>query len=99
MTGDQETPLDLVDCDDYEMMALLMQTKLEVVKRKLSENIVGSKVIPAWVRRESLQEDVTNKKTQIDQNNIKMSNKTESVRTINEINIKTKEKESLKPCW
>ena len=98
LTDDQETPLDLVDSDDFEMMALLMQTKLEVVKRKLSENIVGTKVVPEWVRRESVQEEVSKNKTVINQNIDKTINKSESLQTIkqNKDSFQIKDKETFK---
>jgi hypothetical protein len=59
-TADGETALELVEEDDYKTKAVLMNTKEEVEKER-RQSVVKDKQEkrePAWVRRESVQEDV-----------------------------------------
>ena len=45
LTEDGETPLDLVEADDFSMMAILLNTKEEVVKRRMSLSVTVAKVL------------------------------------------------------
>ena len=45
LTDDGETPLDLVEADDFSMMAILLNTKEEVVKRRMSLSVTVAKVL------------------------------------------------------
>lgn len=60
LTDEGETPCDLVDTHDYETMAVLLNTKIDNVRRKISlslPTLATPKIEPAWVRRESIQEE------------------------------------------
>ena len=60
LTDEGETPCDLVDTHDYETMAVLLNTKIDNVRRKISlslPTLATPKIEPTWVRRESIQEE------------------------------------------
>ena len=60
-TEDGETGLDLVEARDYRTMAVLLGVRVETVRRKLSGR-PDTRTEPAWVRRESVQEEREAKK-------------------------------------
>ena len=62
LTEDGETALDLVDSDDLETMAVLLNTKVDKLKKKTSGSEGSVKLEPAWVRKESVQEQLEKKK-------------------------------------
>ena len=68
LTEDGETPQDLVESDDLETMAALLGTNIEKLRQKISVRLgkVGPvKSEPAWVRKESTQEELEKKKMDI----------------------------------
>ena len=62
LTEDGETALDLVDCDDLETLAVLLNTKVANLRKKMSLTAGPLKSQPAWVRKESRQEELEKKK-------------------------------------
>jgi len=62
LTEDGETPLDLVESDDLKTMAVLLNTKIETLKKKISQTTGLVKTEPAWVRKESTQGELGKKK-------------------------------------
>ena len=88
LTEDGETPQDLVESDDLETMAALLGTNIEKLRQKISVRVgkMGPvKSEPAWVRKESTQEELEKKKMDV------------IVKKCNEISdgqkVKSKEKE------
>ena len=65
-TADGETAVELVEEDDYNTTAVLMNTKDEVEKERRQSVVQDKKekMEPAWVRRESVQEAVRKKSLQ-----------------------------------
>lgn len=55
VTEEGETALDLVDGDDYPTMAVLLDSEIKLLTEKNQKKLTDKKE-PAWVRRESLQE-------------------------------------------
>ena len=63
LTEDGETALDLVDGEDLETMAVLLNTKVgNLRKKKISLTAGPVRSEPAWVRKESRQEELEKKK-------------------------------------
>lgn len=62
LTEEGETPEDLADPDDYQMLAILQETVEEIVMERRASKLIQEerKELPAWYRRESLQEDREN---------------------------------------
>jgi hypothetical protein len=56
VTEDGETALDLVDGEDYTTMAVLLDSEIKLLTEK-KQPVKKEKKAPAWVRRESLQEE------------------------------------------
>ena len=68
LTEDGETARDLVESDDLETLAALLSTNIEKLRKKISVTVstVGSvKSQPAWVRKESNQEELEKKKIEV----------------------------------
>ena len=57
VTEDGETALDLVDGEDYKTMAVLLDSEIKLLTEKRRESMKRERKEPAWVRRESLQEE------------------------------------------
>jgi len=55
VTEEGETALDLVDGEDYSTMAVILDSEIKLLTEKKQKVVVERKE-PAWVRRESLQE-------------------------------------------
>ena len=55
-TEEGETALDLVDGEDYDTMAVLLDSEIRLLTKK-KQSVTGERREPAWVRRESLQEE------------------------------------------
>ena len=55
-TEEGETALDLVDGEDYNTMAVLLDSEIRLLTKKTT-TVKREKKEPAWVRRESLQEE------------------------------------------
>ena len=62
LTEDGETALDLVDCEDLETMAVLLNTKVANLRKKISLTAGPVRSEPAWVRKESRQEELEKRK-------------------------------------
>ena len=65
LTEDGESALDLVDCEDLETMAVLLNTKVGDLRKKISLTAGPVRSEPAWVRKESRQEELGKKKISV----------------------------------
>jgi len=65
LTEDGETAMDLVDCEDLETMAVLLNTKVANLRKKISLTAGPVRPQPAWVRKESRQEELEKKKISV----------------------------------
>ena len=65
LTEDGEAALDLVDCEDLETMAVLLNTKVGNLRKKISLTAGAVRSQPAWVRKESQQEELEKKKMSV----------------------------------
>ena len=65
LTEDGETALDLVDCEDLETMSVLLSTNVANLRKKISLTAGPARSEPAWVRKESRQEELEKKKIRV----------------------------------
>ena len=55
-TEDGETALDLVDGEDFNTMAVILDSEIWFLTKK-KQSVTGERRKPDWVRRESIQEE------------------------------------------